>query len=104
MAGSVKQKDRKKNKTPQRKPGRNKESCENGRQVVGITVIVEPIDVPVPLAIVSVQIQDVAVAVRVPKKYTEYHPCHHPLNTLGVEYYFAYQMREYSVPSIFIFL
>ena len=39
-------------------------SCENHRRIVSIPVIVEPVVVPVPLAIVPVQIEDIAVAVR----------------------------------------
>ncbi len=62
-------------------------SCENRRRVVSVPVIVQPVDVPVPLAIVPVQVQDVTVTVGVPKKYIKCLPCHHPLNTLGVVSY-----------------
>jgi len=50
---------------------RNEESCEGNGRVVGIPVIVEPVVVPVPLAVVEVQVQHVPIAIRVPQKYTE---------------------------------
>ena len=64
-------------------------TCENSRHVVGVELVVEPVHVPVPLAVVPVEVQDVAVAVRVPKKCIECRPCHHPLNNLRVESYSA---------------
>lgn len=40
---------------------------ENRRQVVGVEDAVQPVEVPVPPTVEPVQVQDVAVAVRVPK-------------------------------------
>ena len=57
-------------------------SCENSRDVVLIEVVVEPVHVPVPLTVVPVEVQDVAVAVRVPKKCIGCRPCHHPLTII----------------------
>ena len=54
-------------------------SCENSRDVVGVEVVVELVHVPVPCTVVPVEVQDVAVAVRVPKKCIECHPDHHSL-------------------------
>lgn len=59
-------------------------SCENGRRVVVIPVVVQPIHVPVPLTVIPVQVQNVTVTVRVPKDYIAYHPYHYLLNTLKV--------------------
>ena len=51
--------------------------------MVRIPVIVEPVDVPVPLAIVPVEVQHVTVAVRVAQKCIACHPFHCPLIILG---------------------
>jgi len=59
---------------------RNKETCEHRRRVVGVPVVVEPVVVPVPLAVVPVQVQDIAVATRTAKDCMECLLCHHPLN------------------------
>ena len=59
-------------------------SCENGRRVVVVPVVVQPIHVPVPRTVVPVQVPDVTVTVRVPKDCITYHPYHHSLNALGV--------------------
>lgn len=81
--------DNSQRKTPPINQGRrNKESCATRRRIVGIPLIVEPIVVPVPLAIiVPVEIENVTVAIRVAKNCIKYLPYHHPLNTLGVESY-----------------
>ncbi len=42
-------------------------TCQNGRRVVSEPLEAEPIVVPVPLAIVPAQVQDVTVTARVPK-------------------------------------
>ena len=74
-----------KNKTPPTQSRkRNEVSYENGRRVVVVPVVAQPIRVPVPTTVVPVQVQNVTVTVRVPKDYIAYHPYHHPLNTLGV--------------------
>lgn len=92
------------NKTLQRKLERNKGSCENRRHVVLIEVVVQPVHVPVPLAVVPVQVQDVAVAVRVPEKCIENLPNHHPLNILRIESYLIskYPNSLYQVTSFFM--
>lgn len=55
------------NKTlPTNSGERNEEVCENNGGITGIEVIVKPIVVPVPLATIPVEIQDVAIAVGVP--------------------------------------
>ena len=65
---------------------RNKEICADCRQVASIPVIVEPVVVPVPLAIiVPIQIENVAIAIRIAKNCIKCLPNHHSLNTLGVE-------------------
>ena len=58
------------------KAGRNEESCKDERRIVGIPVIVEMMIVPVPLIIVQIQIKNVPITVRTPKKYTRHHPFH----------------------------
>ncbi len=42
-------------------------TCQNGRRAISVPLAVEPIVVPVPLAILPVQVQDATVTVRVPK-------------------------------------
>lgn len=46
--------------------------------------IVEPVEIELPVAGVTPEIEDVRVAVRV-APCTSYHLLHHSLNTLGVE-------------------
>jgi hypothetical protein len=76
------------NKTlPPYRQERNEKICENSRRVISVPIILKPIVVPVPLTIVPVQVQDITVTVRVPKKHIEYHLFHHLLNTLKVVYY-----------------
>ena len=58
-----------KNKTPPprqtAKRGRNKDGCEHGRGVVGVTIVVEPVVVPVPrTVVVEVEVKHVTIAVR----------------------------------------
>ena len=72
------------NKTLPPKWERNEEICENGRRVVDIPVVVEPIHVPVPRTVVPVQVQNVTVTVRVPKDYIACRPYHYPLKNLKV--------------------
>lgn len=85
--------DRFQNKTlPPKRRERNEAICEHGRRVVDVPVVVEPVHVPVPRTVVPVQIQDVAVAVRVPQDCIEHLPCHHPSNTLRVVSYSAFIM------------
>ena len=53
------------NKTlPTKSRERNKESCEHSRRIVGIPVVLKPIVVPVPLAVVPIKAKNVAVAIR----------------------------------------
>lgn len=66
------------NKTPPaRSQGRNEESCENSRGVVDVPIVVEPVVVPVPLAVIEVEVQNVAVAVRTAKDCMRRRLCHH---------------------------
>lgn len=69
------------NKTPLLcRQRRNEESCETNSRVVSVTVIVEPVVVPVPgTVIVPVEIQGVAVTVRVAEDHVRHHLFHHPL-------------------------
>jgi len=62
-------------------------SCEHNRRVVDVPIVVEPVGVPVPPVVVPVEIQRVAVTVRVAQKCIECLPCHHPSNTLRIESY-----------------
>ena len=80
--------DSSQNKTPPIKyRGRNEESCEQGRRVVVVPVIVKPVVVPIPRTIVTeVQITDIEVAVGVAKSIKRL-LLHHPLNTLWVVFY-----------------
>ena len=71
-----------------------KRVASTGRQVLGIPIVLEPIVVPVPLVAIEVQIQDIAVAVRVAQKCMKCHPCHHPSNTLRVVSYSASHSAE----------
>lgn len=72
------------NKTPPKNSERrNKESCATHGRIAGIPLIVKPIVVPVPLAVViPVEVKNVAVTVRVAKNCIKYLLCHCPLNTL----------------------
>ena len=63
---------------------------EHSGGVGSVPTAVEVAVVPVPATIVvAIEVEEVPVAVRVAEKYIECHPCHHPSNTLRVEYYFA---------------
>ena len=58
-----------------------KRLAEGQEPIVRIPVVLEPVEVEVPLATVAIEIADVAVAVRVlpdRAKCLRYHPCHHP--------------------------
>jgi len=54
-------------------------------------IIIVPVEVELALVIIEVQIRIVAVAIVIdpgrPENYTEYHPCHCPLNTLWAVFY-----------------
>lgn len=79
------------------------DTCE---PVVRIPVIVEPVQVQVPLAVVVPEIRNVPVAIPVlPDRtdYTKYHLRHHPLITLGIESYLGSLILQYLVRSSFIF-
>lgn len=69
------------NKTPlPHRQRRNEESCDTESGIVSVTVVVEPVVVPVPgTVIVPVEIQGVAVAVRVAKDCVRHRLFHHPL-------------------------
>jgi hypothetical protein len=43
---------------------RNEESCEHHSRIVGVPVVIEPVVVHDPLAIVPVEVTDIEVAVR----------------------------------------
>ena len=55
--------------------------------VVGVEVVVDPVEVQDPAVVVPVEVRDVEVAVGVPQKYAAYHLYHHPLNTLRIVSY-----------------
>ena len=57
------------NKTPLLKQGRNEESCEQSRGVVGVPVVIEPVVVPVPPIAVPVEVTNIEVAIRVAVAY-----------------------------------
>ena len=65
-------------------------ACD-GRGIVGVKVIVEPVVVPVPGLTIEVEVTDVQIAVGVPI-YIECLPHHHPLNALRIEFYPASSM------------
>ena len=72
-----------KNKTPLPEQERNEESCEKRRHVVAVAIVVEPVVVPVPRAVVvAVEVQEVPVAVLVPQKCMQRRLLHCPSNTL----------------------
>ncbi len=78
------------------------DTCE---PVVRIPVIVEPVQVQVPLAVVVPEIRDVLV-VQVPPDRTncaKYLLNHHPLNSLGIESYLGSLILRYLVRNSFIF-
>lgn len=85
MGGKDRYQPKFQNKTPQPyRQGRNEESCDTKSGVTGITIIVEPVVVPVPRPIiVTIEVQGVAVAVRVAKYCVRRHLFHHPLKFLG---------------------
>ncbi len=66
---------------------RNEESCENRGGVVGVEVVVEPVDVPIPRLAAPVEAENVPIAVRVPKDCIRCHQDHRPLNTLWAVYF-----------------
>ena len=53
--------------------------------IVVVPVVVEPVEVQLPLIAVGVEVGEVEVAVRIALKYATHLPKHHPLNTLWVE-------------------
>ena len=55
--------------------------------IVGVPVVLEPVEVQLPPLAVPVEIGHVEVAVAVAPKCAEYRLCHHPLNTLGIVSY-----------------
>ena len=57
------------NKTLSKNRERNEESFGNSRWIVGIEVIIKPIVVRLPLAIVPVQIANIQVAIGVAESY-----------------------------------
>ena len=65
----------------------NEESCEAESRIVVVPVIVEPVPVQHDLPVVLDEVRGVQVAIAVPNECTEFHPCHHPWNTLRVESY-----------------
>ena len=67
----------------------NEVICENRGRIVGVPVVAEPVHIPVPLAVIPVEVQRVPLAVRTAKLCMERHPGHHPLKYLGVEPYSA---------------
>ena len=68
-------------------------SCTNGGRIVGVPIIVEPVVVPVPLAIVMpLEVENVTVAIRIAKDCIKCLPYHHPSNALRVVSYPASQM------------
>lgn len=54
--------------------------------IVVVPVVVEPVEVQDPVAVVEVEVRDVEVAVRIALKYATCLPAHRPLNTLRAEY------------------
>ena len=79
MGGKDKYQHSFQNKTPlPHRQRRNEESCDTESRVVSVTVVIEPVGVPVPgTVIVPIEIQGVAVAVRVAKDCIRHHLCHH---------------------------
>ncbi len=60
----------------------------NAREgVVPIPVVVEPVEIQVPLTGVLVQDEDIAVIVRIEHQCTEYRPRHCSLSSLGAVSY-----------------
>ncbi|MBP6855877.1 MAG: hypothetical protein KBC26_02845 [Candidatus Pacebacteria bacterium] len=88
---------------------KTKRLSESNDAAVGVEVVTEPIVVPIPLAIVEVQVLNVAIAVLVEQKCMRHHLCHHPLNTFGIEYCLESPptiigvILQRRIPSCFIF-
>lgn len=80
-----------------------KQLAEEAEQTVPIPVVLDRVAVEVAPVGIAVEVEHVALPDRAAYKYTEYHPYHHPLNTLRVEFYLETLSRQYSVPSFFIF-
>lgn len=55
--------------------------------VVGVPVVVEPVEVHDPGVAVPVQVRHVQVAVGIPQEYVTHHQFHRPSSTLRVEFY-----------------
>ncbi len=91
------------NKTPPGNERRNEESCEAQSRVIVVPVVVEPVPVQDNLTTVLDEVRDVEVTIAVLHECIRCRLYHRPSNTLRVESYSASQMREYLIPSIFIF-
>jgi hypothetical protein len=68
--------------------------------IVGVPVVLDPVQVE--LAVLEVGVDHALVAVVVAEascNCTKYHPCHHPSNTLRVEFYLRSYL-QYFAPSI----
>ncbi len=60
--------------------------ADRQKTIVGVPVVVEPVEVEVPLGVVPVEVGNVAVAVLVlPDQCANFRPRHHPLNALRIE-------------------
>ncbi|MBU3925725.1 hypothetical protein KJ763_00960, partial [Patescibacteria group bacterium] len=68
-----------------RKERGNKEICENRRRIIDVPIVLKPIVVPVPSAIVPIEEEHVAIAIRTLQKRTKYRLIHRLLITLKVE-------------------
>ena len=71
--------------------------------VVGVEVVLKPVEVQVPTLAVPIEVRHVAVAVGVAPKCTEYHLYHRPLIFLWAVSYSESLIPKHSAPSIFIF-
>lgn len=59
----------------------------NEETIIGVPVVVEPIEVQLPPLAVPVEVRHAEVAIAVTPECTKYHLHHHPLNTLGIVSY-----------------
>lgn len=62
--------------------------ARDSRRIVGVEIVIEPVVVPVPGLVIEAEVADVQGAIGV-AICIECRPYHHPLNTLGIEFYTA---------------
>ena len=76
------------------------------KPIIGVPVVLEPIEIEVPLLAIPVKVRHVAIAIRVlPDHCAKNHPCHCPSNTrMGLYLIWDIKVLQFFAPSSFVFL